>query len=103
MCSHGVSEALKLRLHGPCRNIHSATNLTERNILAITKWYHESPHFKYKYSSGWGSWEKGSCRKQWMAFCEQLCQARPEFTDQWLYTPNVEPQRQLISQKPVAG
>ena len=80
MCSHGVPvEALKLRLYGPCRDIHLATNLTERNILAITKWYNESPHFKYKNSSDWGSWEKGICRKQWMAFCEQLCQARPEF------------------------
>jgi hypothetical protein len=44
-------EALKLRLYGPCRNIRMATNLTEENLLAINKWYHESPHFRYKNSS----------------------------------------------------
>ena len=69
-------EARRLSRYGPCRDLAQATELREETLLAIDAWY-RSHRQKYGNPTDHQCMTKG--RKQWMAYCEQLCQERPEF------------------------
>ena len=71
-------QARQLSLYGPfCRDLDTATELNQERFLAFNSWYHASCHWTYKNSTSWTCWKKG--RKQWMAYCEWLCEMHPEF------------------------
>ena len=69
-------EARRLTRYGPCRDLAQATELREETLLAIDAWYRK---YRQEYANPTDPQTMAKGRKQWMAYCEQLCQERPEF------------------------
>ena len=65
------SEAHRLRLHGPCRNLAAATELKAGTLAAIAAWYPKSHHYSHANQTDGDTFKKGM--KQWVYFCQDLC------------------------------